>query len=563
MMLTRTAPLRWRDAAALALVTAFAAAVLWVGHRAIEREDIATRASAEATARAAIAKMGRDLDTILEEDIAGGASADACPIFRSFGPAADAKLARPAVKDSPDCQDEVRAVTFRDFDPARARALAARCPLARTQSGRRYAATVFATLRDDAALVGWWREHLTALDESDLDALEGSLLAAKVPFAEFEAARSRQANSPLTEEWVALLATRPRVELRTHDLSGRAIMTATGPRAFVARASTLEACARHRLTLPNAVVLHVERGAQPETALRFSLAPNLHLRLEVDANAVAFETARNRTLLRVLSALIAATCVAWVAVFLWQGARDRRLAELRVDFVAAISHELRTPVASLQVLTELFARGELSEGESETALASMTSEVTRMRRTIDRMLEFRRLAAGGAVARKMTDVTAWIAGFVRDEVDSPVECTGFGPQDAPLHAEVDTDRLAMALHALLDNAKKHAAGAAVELTLRATAAKLYIAVRDHGPGVAKDDLERIFAPFERSRERLSEATSGSGIGLAVVRFVARAHRGDAKAEQASPGLRVLLELPRSPTLTQPSTHEEATWRRFC
>jgi signal transduction histidine kinase len=113
-------------------------------------------------------------------------------------------------------------------------------------------------------------------------------------------------------------------------------------------------------------------------------------------------------------------------------------------------------------------------------------------------------------------------------------------------ADLDPALVAVALENLLTNAAKYApSGGPHELSAKLTDDSVVFTVADHGPGVASRDLERIFEPFERGDDRLSTATEGSGIGLSLVRQVARAHGGDAHAESApGHGARFVVRLRR-------------------
>jgi len=104
----------------------------------------------------------------------------------------------------------------------------------------------------------------------------------------------------------------------------------------------------------------------------------------------------------------------------------------------------------------------------------------------------------------------------------------------------------MAIDNLLSNALKYAPeGTPYQVLAWADDTEVRIAVRDHGPGIAPKDRQRIFEPFVRADDRLSQATEGSGIGLSLVRHVARAHGGRAWVEStAGAGATFIIALPR-------------------
>ena len=119
--------------------------------------------------------------------------------------------------------------------------------------------------------------------------------------------------------------------------------------------------------------------------------------------------------------------------------------------------------------------------------------------------------------------------------------------DAKVEADIDADQVRLAVDNLLENALKYAPeGQPYRLVVAAARNhEVTISVEDHGPGVAPRDRKRIFEPFERADDRLSRATEGSGIGLGLVRHVAKAHGGRAWVEsELGRGARFLITLPR-------------------
>jgi signal transduction histidine kinase len=125
-----------------------------------------------------------------------------------------------------------------------------------------------------------------------------------------------------------------------------------------------------------------------------------------------------------------------------------------------------------------------------------------------------------------------------------------------LEALVDTALLETALENLLENAQKYGpTPQGFELTLSADTKQILLSVRDFGPGVAPAARERIFRAFERGDARLSKATSGTGLGLFLVRAIAHAHGGEVKLVPKQPGCSFELRLPRQNV--QPAAGEES------
>jgi two-component system phosphate regulon sensor histidine kinase PhoR len=254
---------------------------------------------------------------------------------------------------------------------------------------------------------------------------------------------------------------------------------------------------------------------------------------------------------RLLGALIAgsATIAVSLAVLLFLRMRAaRRTSELRTSFVASVSHELRTPIASVRMLSELLAQGRVDdEAERAEVADALAREAKRMGDTVDRFLNYARMEKGKLQARKSAeDVASLVEERVRAfEMRHPgveVElssCPG-------LKAEVDRGQIELVVDNLLENAKKYAPnGTPYAVTLRNDGGDVVFSVADRGPGVARRLRSAIFRPFERGNARLSSATEGTGLGLALVRAAAEAHGGTAVVEEhPGPGATFTVRIPR-------------------
>jgi signal transduction histidine kinase len=248
---------------------------------------------------------------------------------------------------------------------------------------------------------------------------------------------------------------------------------------------------------------------------------------------VATRTTRSIGILLGTAVLAAAVAIA-LASFLFARIRaERRLGALRTDFVATVSHELRTPITSLRMLSELLEQDAVEpEGRAEI-YAALSREARRLGNTVDRLLTFSRMQAQRSpLAAEEVSVPEVVCAAIDtfEERHPGVKVTRPAATPEP-RAAVDRAQLGMALDNLLSNALKYApAGAPYEVEVQPSESEVRIVVRDRGPGVAPRDRRRIFEPFERADNRLSQATEGSGIGLSLVRHVARAHGGRAWVE---------------------------------
>jgi signal transduction histidine kinase len=247
-----------------------------------------------------------------------------------------------------------------------------------------------------------------------------------------------------------------------------------------------------------------------------------------------------RTLL-LLTVTLAGLVVAAGWYFILRGmARERAASRAQADFVAAVSHEFRSPLTSVSHVAELLASGRLAEHSRSQAYDVLVRDTERLRTLVEQVLEFGRFEAGGPVlSLERIDVADAVRTVVED-FGARVARDGYrvefeGP-GGPLFMEADRQALALALWNLMDNAVKYSPdGRTVWVRLRAADRRVHIDVRDEGLGIPPGEQADIFRQFVRGAEPKARRIRGTGIGLALVRHVARAHGGDVTVESA-PGL---------------------------
>jgi signal transduction histidine kinase len=200
-------------------------------------------------------------------------------------------------------------------------------------------------------------------------------------------------------------------------------------------------------------------------------------------------------------------------------------AERRSNFVAAVSHELKTPLTAIRMYAEMLRDGIVpSEHKRQEYYGTITSESERLSRLINNVLEFSRLEKGN---RQMNLVAGPLAPVVEEMADlllPHAEREGFTLQvesdpDLP-PVRYDRDALLQVLFNLVDNAIKYARDAPerlISLECRRRDGGVAVLVRDRGPGVSKQHLGRLFEPFFRGETELTRRTKGTGIGLALVK----------------------------------------------
>ena len=202
---------------------------------------------------------------------------------------------------------------------------------------------------------------------------------------------------------------------------------------------------------------------------------------------------------------------------------ERRLASLG-QMSAVLAHEIRNPLASLKGNAQLLARA-LPEGEkSRTKADRVVGEAIRLETLTNDLLEFART---GAIQRESTDPIALLREAAAEVGGDRVEVAAAGAPDA---WQLDRPRMRQVLTNLLDNAVQSTeAGARVEARVGRDGNRLVYVVRDSGPGIAEDDLPRLFEPF------FSRRTQGTGLGLAVSKRLVELHGGTIQARNLPGG----------------------------
>lgn len=211
----------------------------------------------------------------------------------------------------------------------------------------------------------------------------------------------------------------------------------------------------------------------------------------------------------------------------------RRLESVRRDFVANISHELKTPVGALGLLAETLVT------EDDPAVAHrlaerILAEAFRVGRTIDDLLELSRIEVDEVDSRERVPVRTIVAEAV-DRVRGAAD-----QRSIEIEVDLVADRLAVvgdrrqlvsALFNLLENAVKYSdSGSSVRVRTSTDGRMVNLTIEDHGIGIPRRDLERVFERFYRVDRARSRETGGTGLGLAIVRHVATNHHGEVQVD---------------------------------
>jgi len=214
--------------------------------------------------------------------------------------------------------------------------------------------------------------------------------------------------------------------------------------------------------------------------------------------------------------------------------RLRQLERVRRDFVANVSHELKTPLTVIGGFAETLFDDGLSADERRRFVEVIASNTRRMQRLVDDLLDLSRIESGGwRPAPSATDLRAIVADVfaaVREAVGSAGVAIGSHIPDEAATPYADATALRQILGNLVDNAVRHTSSGEVSVTAQRDTSGVMVRVRDTGDGIAPEHLQRIFERFYRVDAARSRSEGGTGLGLAIVRHLVEAHGGTVAAE---------------------------------
>jgi signal transduction histidine kinase len=227
---------------------------------------------------------------------------------------------------------------------------------------------------------------------------------------------------------------------------------------------------------------------------------------------------------------------------LWHGAWQQiRLARQKDDFISAVSHELRTPLTSIRMYAEMLEKGWVRQAEKQGRYyGGIRQESERLSRLIENVLDFSRIQRGRKQYHfALGDLNA-VVGQVVEMMRPYAAQHGFVLQAnlVPLQpVAFDRDAVTQIVVNLLDNAVKFARSAqdkTIVVRTRTEDGCTVIEVEDHGPGVPRSERGKIFDEFYRIESESTRQTTGTGLGLALVRGFALAHQGFVRVTEAHP-----------------------------
>jgi signal transduction histidine kinase len=240
------------------------------------------------------------------------------------------------------------------------------------------------------------------------------------------------------------------------------------------------------------------------------------------------------------------------AYFLWRVLhRELAVARLQTDFVAAVSHEFRTPLTSLRHVTELLEESDdLPPDRRRTFYQALGRSTERLHRLVESLLDFSRMEGG----RKpydfrpldAADLVARVVGDFGRDGSARGYAVNFHAEPGDHWIRADSQALTHALWNLLDNAVKYSPDRdAIDVSIHPRGSGVGISVRDSGLGVATHERQHIFQRFVRGERVNRLGIKGTGLGLAMVSHIVKAHGGAIELEsEEGAGSTFTIVLPR-------------------
>jgi signal transduction histidine kinase len=218
--------------------------------------------------------------------------------------------------------------------------------------------------------------------------------------------------------------------------------------------------------------------------------------------------------------------------------RDVRMTEVRSQFVASVSHELKTPLTAIRMFAETLAMGRSRDERTKSEyLETIVNESERLARLVDNVLDFSKIEQGKKIYRLRPVRLEDVADSAARAMQFPLAQQGFQlrfsvERDIP-ELRADPDAIQQAILNLLTNAMKYSGDAReIDLRLCARNGDAVIEVADHGLGIAADEQKHIFEKFYRAPSHESRLIAGTGLGLTLVAHIVKAHGGRVEVESA-------------------------------
>ncbi|HNP34204.1 MAG TPA: ATP-binding protein [Woeseiaceae bacterium] len=239
------------------------------------------------------------------------------------------------------------------------------------------------------------------------------------------------------------------------------------------------------------------------------------------------------------------------------GISQLRLAQQQQDFVSAVSHELKTPLTSIRMYGEMLKEGWADDSKRQSYYEFIHDEAERLSRLIANVLQLASITRDEPQCNPKPVLLGELMDNVESRISSQVERAGFAlhlqrvPAAGQTSVDVDVDCFLQIVINLVDNAikfSKNATDKSIDIECKVLGtSQVQFSIRDYGPGIPKDQMQKIFQLFYRTESELTRETVGTGIGLAIVHQLTLAMSGSVDVVNVGPGAEFRLLFPVSET----------------
>jgi signal transduction histidine kinase len=259
-----------------------------------------------------------------------------------------------------------------------------------------------------------------------------------------------------------------------------------------------------------------------------------------DVRQVAERLSNTHWVLLTLGTLFYALLIAGLALLCAWLVREMRHSQRQQAFLDAVTHEMKTPLASLRLYLDTLDRRDPGAEQRGQFLGRMRKDVDRLERTVDQVLAAARAARSRRAPRGPVELGELLGALVREAREQyrlAPEALRLAVDGEPT-ALGEPQELSLAFRNLIDNAVKYS-GAEVDVCVRAAAdpdgAGVRVEIEDRGVGIPREELSRIFQPFYRAGQEAQRRVKGLGLGLFIVRFLVRRQGGRVEVRSEGPG----------------------------
>ena len=230
--------------------------------------------------------------------------------------------------------------------------------------------------------------------------------------------------------------------------------------------------------------------------------------------------------------------------------RERELDEFKTTLLAAVGHEVRTPLAAIKGYASTLLQEDViwSLADQRHFLQTISSEADRLAQLVSNLLDLSRQEAGLLLLKRAPTKVQNLVAKIIEQLSSPgITISAQIPDELPL-VNIDSGRIEVVLHNLVTNALVYGAGE-VRITAERRDDTVIVSVLDNGPGIDPDELSHVFERFYRARHGRQHHSGGTGLGLAICKAFIEAHGGTIWAESSMHGTTISFSLPLVPPTT--------------